>query len=394
MVKDFEYFIREEGENNILKDLTVFDIGYLPDEIHKRKETETLFKEISRFVNYKTPNHILLTGPPGLGKTVTIKYICKREILQEKGIESLYINCRDKTTTQILLELIEELDIDTPQKNLSNHELMKIFLKIIKSPLLLILDEIDRGRKVGNLLYALSRTRENESIEHPPISLILVSNNLSWDDYIDASVRSSLQLSRVLFQPYKTNELNEILKQRVKLGFYNENAIPLQEIELIAKKTVDEKRSDCRVALKTLLYAAQYADNQSKKKIEKKDIEHNFYIAVKDIERERITRLHNSQLLILYSCCVNKEKSFTEVFDWYDNNSKELNLNSLSQSMVYYWMEYLFNQGLININTDKVKTNGIPKKTLVINPLIDEKLVIEELNKRMLRLENQDAAVV
>ena len=387
MAKDFEDYLRKE--NTIIKNSKVFDIGYLPDDISKRKDTSTLFKETSVFINYGTPNHILLTGLPGLGKTVTVRYICRKKVLKEKGVDPIYINCRDKTTTQILNELIELSGNGTPVKNLSDTEMANMFLRTLVKPVLLVLDEIDRGRKVENLLYRLSRTSEIDSVPHPPISMILVSNNLSWDEAIDASIRSSLQLSRVFFRPYAVNELRDILKERAKLGFFNENVISITELEEIAKKTVEEKRSDCRVALKTLFYVAQKAEEQSKNRVERKHITNSFYIATTDIDRERITRLHNSQLLILYACCENEGESFTKIFEVYGNYTVELNIQNLSQTMVYYWIGYLSNQGFIKIFTKREKQhNGAPKKTLVINPLVKTRLVMEELSKRMLKLTN------
>ena len=60
-----------------IKDFSLFDFNYIPDEPIIRQETEHLIDEMVRFELSGIPTHQAIIGSKGCGKTVTLKYLQK-----------------------------------------------------------------------------------------------------------------------------------------------------------------------------------------------------------------------------------------------------------------------------------------------------------------------------
>src|SRR5207245_8978802 len=88
------------------------------------------------------------------------------------------------------------------------------------SAFLVALDEIDavvKRSEDDRLLYEL--TRINEKLTDGWIGLIGISNDLHFKDFLDPRVLSSLGEEEVVFKPYTSDELYDILKERAELAF-------------------------------------------------------------------------------------------------------------------------------------------------------------------------------
>ena len=87
-----------------------------------------------------------------------------------------------------------------------------------KGVFIIVLDEIDHlVRKVGDdLLYNL--TNLNSSLKSARSCVIGISNDLKFTDFLDPRVRSRLGQLDVVFNPYDAQQLQDILRERVKLS--------------------------------------------------------------------------------------------------------------------------------------------------------------------------------
>ena len=60
-----------------IKDFSVFDFNYIPDEPFMREESKQLIREMLRFEMSGIATHQAVIGSKGSGKTLTLKYLQK-----------------------------------------------------------------------------------------------------------------------------------------------------------------------------------------------------------------------------------------------------------------------------------------------------------------------------
>ncbi len=371
----------------IIQNANLFKISYLPREILERSETETLYKEIAPFTTYKTPNHILIVGDPGTGKTVTANFIAERMPGIEHGVEVMYVNCNNKTPSQIMSVL---LHIDLTESRNANNIVRDFFVNRIEKHTLLILDEIDKGYKLYDFLYLLSRPKEHYPALPHEISLILISNNLYWEEQLPPHIRSSLQLVKVPFRSYTKNQLKEILKYRIKYGFTNPSSLSEELLDKLIEKVVEHKHSDCRVALKTVFLAAKNAEIKNRPVIQEKDLDVAYTKTIHEIESQRMSALTHNHFLILLACFSGKQ-TLEEIHKEYLGTFKQFHIKRwkpLKKTAFFNSLEYLDSQGLItkDVITEKDDKNILIKK-LICKTNIDESIVKKEVEKRVVKHE-------
>lgn len=376
---DFEYYLKKP--RLVVKNPHVFEISYPPDEIVKRREYKELFKEISNTVIYNTPNNILVLGNPGSGKTVIAKYIRKIIDRERTDVNTYYINCRDKTGRDILKELIGIINGHA----VTRSRLINEFLLSLNKNNIIILDEIDQGKKLNDILYNFSRSKE-VSNRKETISLLLISNDLDWIEKLDPPISSSLQLRVILFKPYKASEIYEILKGRIKKGFTKEALVRLDDnlIKGFSKVIEKEKRGDCRLAIGGIFYAAQTAESKNRKEITQEDLERGFNYSVRESQKSRIEKLNHKQFFVLYSIFQSKKNTYNEIYETYLNFLDDFPLKPLRKTMFYYLIEYLADQDIVVKQLKK--DSNVRGKEYEIETKIDKGVVEEEFHKRLIYL--------
>jgi len=98
----------------------------------------------------------------------------------------------------------------------------------------------------------------------------LISNNYNYILRIDPRIKSRLQLRSLEFKPYSLEEIEGILKERVKLGLRAGAINPLL-IKLIANVT--HKKGDVRVGLNIIHEAAKLAEYEGENRIKKEHVD-------------------------------------------------------------------------------------------------------------------------
>mgnify|MGYP001584883370 CR=1 FL=1 len=257
-------------------------------------------RSITPVFHGKRPRNIFLYGKTGTGKTSSVKYVMKRFAeLPSNGVIN-YINCRMYNTRY---KVLQKISTDTVGFSKSGFSPSVFYEKILdwieegKRSLIIVLDEIDMIKDLNELVYTL--TRANDDLKHGGISMIGISNKISFKHQLDSRSKSALLENEIVFPPYDSDQLREILQQRAAVGFNertcNESAVNLASA-IAARET-----GDARYALKLLLYAGEIADVKKDKEVTHIHVELARKSVEEDIVVEAIVTLPEHQQLVLYA---------------------------------------------------------------------------------------------
>jgi len=314
--------------NNLFKSKSVLQSNYLPQQITHRDELiASVASILAPALRGERASNLFVYGKTGSGKTLSVQHVGNKilERLKEMGedkdyLKIIYINCKLKkvadTEYRILAEMISELGGSVPSTGLPTDQVYSKFIEIIdgrKQVILIVLDEIDQAvKKISdNFLYTL--TRLNTELKNAQISLIGISNSLTFMDNLDPRVRSSLGEEEIVFPPYNALQLQDILKERAEKAFKEE----VLEEGVIAKCAAYAAREhgDARRALDLLRVAGEIAERESSKQILLKHID----AANQKIERDKMLDIIESepkqfQLVLMAIMNLDKDKKVDEIF--------------------------------------------------------------------------------
>jgi len=159
-----------------------------------------------------------------------------------------------------------------------------------------VIDEIDHLAKLvdktgKDILYSI--TRANLKLKNGSVSLIGISNDVRFKEELDPRVISTLSEEELVFPAYETNEIKEILEDRVPLAF-EENTVTSGALNLCASMACRE-HGDARRAIKLLDVAGKIAEllriegrQVSHKKVERLWREEGLQIPQRHRKRKRL----------------------------------------------------------------------------------------------------------
>ena len=372
--KIFSSFI----ENNLFKDKYVLQTSYTPETItHREEQIEQIASILAPALRGERTSNLFVYGNTGTGKTVSVQCV-KNELLKRNDSEKnnliiQYINCKLKkisdTEYRILAELIKKLGGSVPATGLPTDQVYNKFLELIdneKKLILIIFDEIDHAvNKISdNFLYNL--TRLNSELSKSQISIIGISNNLTFLDDLDPRVRSSLSEEEVVFPPYNALQLKDILRERAEKAFKP----GVLDEGVISKCAAFAARDhgDARRALDLLRIAGEIAERNNCSKILLKDID----LANDKIEKDKLLDIVKTEpkqfqltlLSIIQYIEKNKVKDmFTgDVYNTYQELCTDTRTEILTQRRVSDILKEFDMMGLINSSVISKGRQGRTRK--------------------------------
>jgi cell division control protein 6 len=347
MTRDlFSSFLASES---IFKNKEVLRHSYIPDVLpHREDQINEIASILVSALRGETPSNIFIYGKTGTGKTAATRYVGKE--LHRAGKEKdkpthfIYINCEVVDTQYRVLQNIANHFIGewTERIPFTGWPTDEVYAKLremmekARGVVVIVLDEVDK-LKGDEVLYNLSRL--NTDLDHAKASVIGISNDLKFTEFLDPRVKSSLGEENMVFPPYNADQLKDILEQRAQMAL-KENTLDGSVVPLCSAYAAQE-HGDARRALDLFRVAAEIADRDGLKRITERHVRR----AQHKIELDRVTEvvrtLPTQSKLVLISIIVGEriQDDITplttgEVYSIYKELASAVGIDHLTQRRI------------------------------------------------------------
>jgi len=385
---------------SLFKNREVLHFTYMPDIVlHRDDEQKKVTQSLIPLLKKARPSNLLVYGKPGTGKTLVVrKVLDKIQERVEKGsfpIQLLYANAKEETTLYGLLtklgrQLVEEkAEKEFPTTGLSISEVFnRIISAIEKNGLntVFVIDEIDYlaelVSKTGkDVFYSL--TRANERLKKGSLTLIGISNDLTFKERLDPRVLSSLSEEEIVFTNYTVNQIKEILTERIKEAFIP-NVLDPAALNLCAAMSGQE-HGDARRAIDLLRVAGEIAEREQSDMIKEDHIRRASLKMEEDKETTALNSYPLHEKLLILAVMKANGNTTGEIYQSYKSLCKTTRQKELTQRRVTQMLSEIEMTGLISGKIVHQGMHGRTKKfALTLNPetvkkAFKEDLVLEDL---------------
>jgi cell division control protein 6 len=397
----------------IFENKEVLRPSYTPQKLpHREEQTNNMATILVSALRGETPSNILIYGKTGTGKTASAKFVSDElESTSQKyevPCEVEYINCevtdtqyrvlaqlankfidknrgainnkldeltslreRARSETSILTdtgfdtvgtldEQIETLEDErdafdeVPMTGWPTDRVYTSFFDAVdyrERVVVIMLDEIDKlvEKSGDDTLYNLSRM--NSELQRSRVSIIGISNDLKFTDFLDPRVKSSLGEEEIVFPPYDANQLRDILEHRAEVAFKT-GALTDDVIPLCAAFAAQE-HGDARRALDLLRTAGELAERDDTDSVEEDHVRQ----AQEKIELDRVVEvvrtLPQQSKLVLFAIILLEKQGVHnintgEVYNIYKRLCEEIDADVLTQRRVTDLISELDMLGIVN----------------------------------------------
>jgi len=397
----------------IFENKEVLRPSYTPRELpHRNEQINQMATILVSALRGDTPSNILIYGKTGTGKTASAKFVSKElESTSQKydvPCEVEYINCEvtdtqyrvlaqlankfieknqtviddqladlrdrrsavvdgDGTLADTAFDSVDAVDdrIDTLESDRKEMEAVpmtgwptdRVYTSFFEAVdyhervVVIMLDEIDKlvEKSGDDTLYNLSRM--NSELDNSRISIMGISNDLKFTDFLDPRVKSSLGEEEIVFPPYDANQLRDILQHRADVAF--KRAALTEDVIPLCAAFAAQEHGDARRALDLLRTAGELAERGQADTVEESHVRQ----AQDKIELDRVVEvvrtLPTQSKIVLFAIILLEKNGVHnintgEVYNIYKRLCEEIDADVLTQRRVTDLISELDMLGIVN----------------------------------------------
>jgi cell division control protein 6 len=289
-------------KNQVFAQKKVLQANYAPDTIpHRQEQTEMVASILAPALRGEKVSNLFVYGNTGTGKTLTVQHVGQRMVdkageVDGTRVKFVYVNCKLRqvadTEYRMVAEMIKALGGSVPATGLPTQEVYNKFVELIDDKeqiVILVLDEIDQAVQKISDTFIYTLTRLNSELKNAQISIVGISNSLTFMDDIDPRVRSSLGQEELVFPPYHALQLQDILSERAADAF-QEGVLSDGVIAKCAAFAARE-HGDARRALDLLRVAGELSEREHASGVKESHIDQ----ANEKIEKDKMLAIIESE---------------------------------------------------------------------------------------------------
>ncbi|WP_129115450.1 Cdc6/Cdc18 family protein [Halegenticoccus tardaugens] len=429
-------------EQPIFAQKEVLRPSYTPSRLpHRSAQINSIATVLVSALRGETPSNILVYGKTGTGKTASARYVSgelqKTATDEEASCEVEYVNCEVVDTRYRVLarlanafiednrrrigeriDALEEVceranrspetvsdagfesiaDVDAriaelkreregiervPMTGWPTDRVYREFFEAIdrfRRVAVVILDEIDKlvEKSGDDTLYNLSRM--NADLRRSCVSIIGISNDLTFTDFLDPRVKSSLGEEEIVFPPYDAAQLRDILDQRAAVAF--ESDVVADGVVPLCAALAAQEHGDARRALDLLRAAGELAERSAEKGVTQEHVRR----AQEKVEFDRIDEIvrtlpTQSKLVLLAVIELERRGGRTAstgaVFNAYEVLCGSIGANVLTQRRVTDLIGELDALGIVNAIVVSKGRYGRTKEISLSVPRSETRTILE-----------------
>jgi cell division control protein 6 len=397
-------------QRKIFKNKEVLRDSYTPSLLpHRDHQIDELATILVSAIRGETPSNVFVYGKTGTGKTAVTVHVgeglvkkvggccfirpfgTKLEFKKQSApspVWFIYTNCEIVDTQyRLLAKLAEYMGQSVPLTGWPTDKVYESFVRALDKDerlVIVVLDEIDRLLRKGSdgVLYNL--TRINSDLKRAKVSIIGISNDLNFIEFLDPRVRSSLGEEELVFPPYHAQQLVDILSHRAEDAFAD-SALDPGVIPLCAAFAAQE-HGDARRALDFLRIAGEIAERDRAPKVTEKHVR----IAKSRIEQDRVTEViktfpTQSKFVLFAIMLLEKYNASTittgETYNVYKELCRQSKMDILTQRRVSDIISELDMMGIVNATVVSKGRYGRTKEIRLGVPIRHVKSVLEKHHK-------------
>lgn len=258
-------------DESLFSNINAFDPDYMPPNYNYRDtQMEAMAMAIRPAISGGKPSNSLILGSCATGKTTAMRKVFELVEKTTEKVVCIYINCQLHTTrfgifSQIYKKIFGYVPPETGVPFSRIYGQVMQYLQKEEKALIVALDDVNylfQSKNANKVFYDLLRAYE----EYPgvKVGIFAIISDLELRFVLDKNVNSVFIPQDITFKPYSYDEIESILRDRVKAGFFA-NVMPDDILAQIAQYTFES--GDLRIGINLLKSAGNIAEANASKQI-------------------------------------------------------------------------------------------------------------------------------